>query len=165
MRRRRAEPLNPDAAQTKLEALCAASERCSSEILTKLHGWGIHGAEASAIIDSLAKGRFIDDERFAHAFVVDKYRFARWGRIKIRAALYAKKIPTWMIDEAMDEIDDTEYADNLMQLLRAKRTALREEASTYEGRTKIFRYGASRGYELPLIASLIRDPRLWHDDR
>ena len=121
MRRRRAEPLNPEAAQTKLEGLCAASERCSSEILTKLHGWGIHGAEASAIIDSLAKGRFVDDERFAHAFVVDKYRFARWCRIKILSALSAKKIPTSMIDEAMAELDCTDYSYNLCQLLPPKR--------------------------------------------
>lgn len=126
MRRRRDEPVKPEVAQAKLEELCAASERCSWEILARLRRWGIGGAEASAIIDRLAEGRFIDDERFAHAFVIDKYRFARWGRIKIRAALYAKKVPSWMIEEALTEIDDTEYADNLLQLLRAKRLSLRE---------------------------------------
>lgn len=164
MRRRNDEPMKPEVAQAKLEELCAASERCSWELMTKLHRWGIRGAEASAIIDRLAKDRFIDDERFARAFVTDKYRFSRWGRIKIRAALYAKRVPSWMIDEAMDEVDDREYADNLLQLLRAKRRAIGEEAATYEGRTKLFRYGASRGYELPLIASAIKDAKLWRDD-
>lgn len=163
MKRRRDEPMEPAVAQTKLEELCAASERCSWELREKLHRWGIRGSEASAIIDRLIADRFVDDERFARAFVIDKYRFSRWGRIKIRAALYAKRVPSWMIDEAMDEVDDEEYADNLLQLLRVKRKALREEAETYEGRTKIFRYGASRGYELPLIASIIKSAALWRD--
>lgn len=164
MRRRKDEPMKPQEALTRLEELCAASERCTFELRQRLYRWGISRSDAASIIDSLIKNRFVDDERFARAFVIDKYRFSRWGRIKIRAALYARQVPSWLVDVAMDEIDDEEYADNLLQLLRAKRKSLREEAATYEGRTKIFRYGASRGYEVQLIASAISNPRLWHDD-
>lgn len=164
MRQRRVEPLTPDEAQARLEDMCAASERCTSEMLAKLRRWGIGASEARRIIDDLTTNRFIDDERFARAFVMDKYRVARWGRIKIRAALYAKRLPQWLIDEALTEIDDALYAANLMHLLRLKRRSLGEDASTYEGRTKLFRYGASRGFELPLIAAAIRDAKLWSDD-
>lgn len=156
--------MEPQEALTRLEELCAASERCTFELRSRLYRWGIKGSDAAAIIDSLTKHRFVDDERFARAFVIDKYRFSRWGRIKIRAALYARQVPTWLADVAMDEIDDEEYADNLLQLLRAKRKSLGDEAATYDGRTKIFRYGASRGYEVQLIASSISNPRLWRDD-
>ena len=79
-------------ALARLEELCVRGERCESELRKKLRTWQIASADADAVIDSLRRRRFFDDARFAHAFVTDKVRFARWGRIKIAMALRYKRI-------------------------------------------------------------------------
>lgn len=43
------------------------------------------------IIDRLVVEKFIDEERYCRAFVNDKFRFAKWGKMKITQALYMKK--------------------------------------------------------------------------
>lgn len=156
-------PVEPDKAKSRLEALCASSEHCSWELMQKLKIWRVPYSTAAEIVESLVARRFVDDERFARAFVRDKYRFAKWGRIKIRAALAAKRVPRWMIEEAFDEIDEALYEDALDSVLRSKIRSLKEEAFTYEGRTKLFRYAASRGFEPNVIASRMKRRKLWED--
>lgn len=153
--------VTPAEALERLQSLCARAEHCSWELRVKMRHWGIASDDADRIIASLEKQSFLDDERFARSFVRDRYRRARWGRLKIRAALYAKHVPAWLADEALTEIEDDEYQAGLDSVLAAKARALGDEAMTFEGRTKLFRHAASRGYELSLIASRIKDPALW----
>lgn len=153
--------MEKEKAAARLEAMCAASERCSWELLQKLRLWGVSRDDAQEIVDGLVERQFVDDERFARAFVRDRYRFARWGRVKIRAALLAKRVPSWMIDEALTEVDEELYLEALYRLLSAKIGSLKDEAFTYEGRTKLFRYAASRGYEPGIVADAIRSDELW----
>lgn len=154
-------PVSPSEALERLEALCASAERCSWELRRKLILWRVTADDADRIIDSLKKRHFLDDERFTRAFVRDRYRFARWGRLKIRAALRAKRVPTWMVVEAMTEIDDAEYLDSLTAVLTARVKSLGDEARTFDGRTRLFRHAASRGFELSLISSRLKDPAFW----
>ena len=111
--------------------------------MEKLRGWGIAGHKAETIVQHLVDTRFIDDSRYARAFVSDKYRYARWGRIKIIQA----------------------YIANLCALLRAKcRTiGMAETEPDHIARQKLIRFAAGRGYEPSLIMELVRDPDYWMD--
>lgn len=153
--------MEPDKALEKLEALCAASERSSYELRMTLARWGVDGADAARIIRSLERDGFLDDGRFARAFVNDRYRFSRWGRAKLRAGLYGKRIPADIIAEALEVIDEEVYEENLRGLLRGRIRSMGDEARTYGGRTRLFRFAAGRGYEPSLVADIIRDPGLW----
>ena len=42
--------------------------------MEKLRGWGIAGHKAETIVQHLVDTRFIDDSRYARAFVSDKDR-------------------------------------------------------------------------------------------
>lgn len=148
--------IGPDAALARLEDLCARAEHCESELSDKLRRWGVGAADSARIIASLRQRRYVDDARFARAYVRDKYRFARWGRAKIRLGLVAKRIARDTIAEALDEIEDDTYIGNLRHIIAAKRRALGEEAESYEGRTKIYRFALGRGYESALIARLLK---------
>ena len=157
-------PVTPAIALDRLEALCVAAERCESELRQKLWTWQISSAEADRIMDRLIQGRFVDNERFARSFVRDKYRLSLWGRRKIAAALAVKRIDSSIIRTALEEIDQEEYISLLRSVVASKiRSA--KDADTYEGRTKIFRSVASRGYEPALIAAAIKDPSLWTSSR
>jgi len=134
--------------------------------MEKLRRWGIAGHKAETIVQHLVDTRFIDDSRYARAFVSDKYRYARWGRIKIIQALRLKRIDRDLIDEALaEEIDDETYIANLCALLRAKcRTiGMAETEPDHIARQKLIRFAAGRGYEPSLIMELVRDPDYWMD--
>lgn len=147
-------PISPERALERLEQLCVRSEHCTAELMAKLRTWKIMPEDAEAIIYSLQRRRFVDDERFARAFVRDKYRFNRWGRIKIRMELRAKRIPADIIDAAMDEIDEEIYIAGLKALIDSRMRVARGD-DAFKTRQKIFRAAVSRGFESALVAKLL----------
>lgn len=144
----------------RLENLCARSEHCEWELRSKLRTWQIGADDTEAILASLRRGRFYDDSRFAAAFVREKLRYNRWGRRKIALALGAKRIDRSVAQEALDAIEDEEYAEVLLGLMRAKARGIRD-GNSYDGRTKLFRAVASRGFETAMIADFIRTRAIW----
>jgi regulatory protein len=66
-----------------------------------------------------------------------------------------KRIPGDIISAAIDEINDDQYEEVLRHILKVKRQSI-AEPDTYEGKTKLFRFGISRGFEPDLVATLIR---------
>ncbi len=156
--------VTPEKALNRLEELCVRGERCEGELRTKLRTWQIASADADSIINSLRQHRFFDDARFAHAFVMDKVRFARWGRIKISMALRAKHVDRDIAAKALSEIDERIYTEALEAVIAAAVRRIGDEAAhTYEGRTRVFRAAVSRGFESDFAASTIR--RLLADRR
>lgn len=149
-------PVKPEAALIRLEDLCARSEQCVAEVRRKLYMWQIAAADADAIVRSLVQRRFIDDARYASAFVRDKYRFARWGRRKIEMALRQKQIDDNIIADALGSIDEEEYREVLKHLLEVKAKSI-EEPETYENRLRLMRFAMARGFEASLVSAAINE--------
>ena len=145
----------PEKALIRCEELCARAERCEHELREKMRAWRIDSRDIEAIINSLTTRRFLDDSRFARAFVRDKYRFARWGRRKIAMALKQKRIDSDTIDEALEEINQEEYTAVLRTLLKAK-AAHTDRPLSYDDRVKLFRFAVARGFETQLISSMLK---------
>ena len=139
-------PLSPAEALNKAAAYCTLCERCTSEVSTKLTAWGITQAEQKKILDRLKSEGFIDETRYCRAFVNDKVRFNRWGRIKITAALREKKLPKEDIKAAIEQIDEAAYMQALNEVITTKRKEIKGN-DDYATRQKIVRHAASRGYE------------------
>lgn len=152
--------ITPQQALAKLQELCARSEQCTFDISRKLYTWGFASDTSDKIVKALIAEKFIDDERFAKAFARDKYRFSGWGRIKILRHLAAKRISGALAENALDEIDGEEYEAIALKALKAKSRTLKE-GNTYEGRTKLFRFGVTRGFEPSLVASIIKAGLVW----
>lgn len=163
-------PLNPAAELMKLEALCNRAEHSSREIAEKLRRKGFSTAQTAEIIESLRANRFIDDRRFASAYVHDKFAFSAWGRIKIKNGLRMKGIPADIIDEVMaEEIEPRAYLQNAFRALRGRLRTLPPELPRPEARNKLMRFAAGRGYEMAVILKILSSSRLWssaesHDD-
>lgn len=157
---KRKQKVTPQEALMRLEALCAKSEQCTLDLRQKLYKWEISSGDCEKIIKKLIEERFVDDARFAVAYCRDKYRFNRWGRMKIMYGLRAKQISSNDIKEALNAIDEKEYEQILVSVIKSKAQTIKD-VDTYEGRTRLFRSVASRGYESALIAKIIRDRSLW----
>ena len=104
-------------ALNKAAAYCTLCERCISEVSTKLTAWGVPHGEQEKIIARLTNEKFIDEARYCRAFVNDKVKFNRWGRIKITAALREKKLPQEYIKEAIEDIDEEVYQQALKETI------------------------------------------------
>ena len=148
-------PLTPGEALNKAAAYCTLCERCVSEVSTKLTAWGVPYAVQEEIITRLTNEKFIDEARYCRAFVNDKVRFNRWGRLKITAALREKRLPQEYIKEAMDNIDEDAYQQSLQETIDIKRRELKGK-DDFATQQKIIRHAASRGYEPSLILSTIK---------
>lgn len=134
-------------ALAKVESYCSSSEHCSAEIADKLKRWGLSYDAVERILTHLKTDRFIDDERFCRAFVNDKFRFSKWGKMKIAQGLYLKKIPSDMAWRYLNEIEDSSYQEVLQNLLDSKRKSLRA-SSDYELNVKLMRFALGRGFEM-----------------
>ena len=113
--------------------------------------------QLGGILDRLESEKFIDDERFCRAFVNDKFRFAKWGKMKIAQGLYMKKIPSDVAWRYLNEIDEEEYLSILRDLLASKRKSI-HAADDYELNGKLMRFAMSRGFELKDIKRCIDIP-------
>ena len=125
-----------------------------SSIVEKLQRWGISYDAIDRIINRLEQEKYIDEERFCRAFINDKYRFAKWGKMKIGQALQLKKISSSVYWPYLNEIDEEEYHAVLQKLLVAKRKSVRAE-SEYELNGKLVRFALSRGFEMKDICRCI----------
>ena len=137
-------------AYLRLTALCAQAEHCQQEMRDKMKRWEIVPDVQERVITRLIKERYIDDERYARAFVKDKIRYNKWGRRKIQQGLWMKRIDDDIQQRILDEIDDEEYLNVLKSLLTQKRKSIKAQ-SDYELNQKLVRFALGRGFTFDII--------------
>ena len=98
----------------------------------------------------LVSERYVDDERYARAFVKDKVRYNKWGRRKVEQALWQKHIDEDIRQQVLDEIDDEEYISVLRPLLKQKRRSTKA-ANDYQLNQKLMRFALGRGFTFDII--------------
>ena len=145
----------------KLAAKCSVSEQCLSDIEAKLSRYDLTEEERTRILRHLVEEKYVDDRRYAEAYVKDKYRFNKWGRIKIAQGLRMKGIDNETIKSAMEAIEEEEYQEILRDLIKAKRRSTRG-ASEYEINGKLIRFATGRGFEFAAIRECLNvDDDYW----
>lgn len=154
---------SPEQALRALMRLCARTEKSSGDARRLMRGWGVPTEEAEKVLQSLIEQRFIDDERYAAAFVREKCNLSGWGAYKIRAALSRKEIDRTIIERALSAIEPEQNRERLSEKLRRKERTIKA-STTYEMRTKLMRYGASLGYEFELVAEAVNELLKDHND-
>ena len=146
--------MNTDQAFQRLSALCARGEHCRYDMLEKMRQWDMTEAEQNQILQRLASGKYVDDERYTRAFVHDKIHYNQWGRKKIEQALWLKHIDADIIKSVMGEIDDSSYTEVLKPLLKQKRKSVKAK-NDYEQNQKLIRWAMGRGYTMDIIRQCI----------
>ena len=148
--------LTYEQALQRATALCLGSEHCVSDMMEKLFRWGLSRQDSERVVDYLLDEQYIDELRYARAYVSDKVRFSHWGRMKIRAMLRMLRISDADINEALDNIDEQQYLEILEGVIDAKRRSIGDDAS-YASRIKIIRFALQRGFEMHEIVKFVSD--------
>jgi regulatory protein len=137
--------------------LCASREYCISDIRTKIEGWGtLAEGDIEKIIGELTSEKFIDEQRYASAYAGDKLRYNKWGRIKTAYNLRMKGIPSEIITEALANIDEDEYREVALRILKSL-AKTSKAADRNQLRAKILRSMQSRGFEYAISAELLKE--------
>ncbi|MBB6109813.1 regulatory protein [Mucilaginibacter lappiensis] len=150
---------NPEVALAKAEHFCAYQERSQQEVRDKLYEWGLWPDAVEQTIGRLIEGNFLNEDRFAKAYVKGKFNQKAWGRIKIKQGLKLKRVPDVLIKKALLTIDPDDYMAALTRLLEKKATAVNEK-NEFKRRYKLQQYAMSRGYEADLIAEVLKNSDL-----
>ncbi len=141
-------------ALTSLMRLAARSEKSSGDALRLMQRWGVAEAERQGVLQKLINDRFIDDRRYAEAYVREKSRLAGWGARKIAMQLRTKGIAQDVIKEALTQLDADDVQQRLGDKLRRKLKTIKA-SSEYELRGKLFRYALSQGYDYEQVAEAV----------
>lgn len=144
----------PEQALRLLMNLCAKSEKCTSDARKALYRWGVDPSAHESIIRKLTEQKFIDDTRYAAAYVREKATLSRWGSYKIRSGLRTKQISEETIAEAVAQLDAHDMSGKLEEQLRRKMRTVKAKNS-YDLRTKLLRYGAGLGFDFSEVNDLV----------
>ena len=123
-----------------LASLCANAEHCQWEMLEKMRRWELPEEAQARVMQRLVGERYVDDERYAHAFVKGKLNYNKWGRRKIAQALWQKHIDEAVRQRVLDEIADEDYVLVLRPLLL---------------NGKLIKFALSRGFTMDIIRQCI----------
>ena len=148
--------LNFEQGLQRAAGLCCQSEHCVADITEKLLRWGVSREDSDRIVDRLIDEKYIDESRYALAYVRDKVRFSHWGRVKIKSMLRMLRISEQDISNAFDSFDEDEYLGVLEGVIESKRKTL-PEAESYASRVKLIRFALQRGFEMHEIAKFISE--------
>ncbi|WP_419803308.1 regulatory protein RecX [Mucilaginibacter sp.] len=150
---------DPKIGLQKAEKYCVYQERSQQEVRQKLFDLGLYPRDVEQIISELIGNNFLNEERFANAYALGKFRIKGWGKIKIKQALKLKRVPDGMIKKALQQIDLDDYLTKLKEILQ-KKAALLKEKEPYKRRHQLKTYAFGKGYEGDLVAEILKDSDL-----
>lgn len=152
-------------ALARAQAYCAKAERSRADVSQKLQQWLVPAFEHPNIIAALEEENFLNEERFAHAFANDKFRFERWGRFKIKIGLQQKGVPPHLIADAMSRaIPTADYRQTALELLAKKQAQLdTERYNIAQQNQKKANYLLQKGFEPALVWELISEQKILAD--
>lgn len=140
----------------KLEYYCSYQERCHVEVLEKLRGFAISNHEKDLIIVHLITQNFLNEERFASIFAISKFHQKKWGKIRIKNELKARKISDFLITKAIKEIPLEEY-EATFHTLAEKQWESSVEKNSLKKRKKFCDYLLRKGWESQSVYEKVKE--------
>ncbi|TKC06283.1 regulatory protein RecX [Pedobacter frigoris] len=151
--------LDKKAALAKAEHYCAYQERSQQEVRDKLYEWGLWSNDVEETISELIQTNFLNEERFAMAYVSGKFNIKGWGKIKIKQGLKLKKVPDKMIVNVLKTINYDDYLRTILTCAEKKLKTISEKEA-YKRKYKLVNYLLTRGFENDLILEVLKNNNL-----
>jgi len=108
------------------------------------------------IIVHLLEHNFLNEERFAKTFVRGKFKIKHWGKRRLTLELKRKDISKVNINQALREINETEY-NEVFNDLAEKRLPFIKETNKFKKKKKLADYLLYRGWESHLVYKKVNE--------
>lgn len=138
----------------KSRKYCAYSERSQQDVRKKLQSWDIDETSLESIIATLIEENFLNEMRFARAYVLGKLRINHWGRVKIKNGLRFHQISPRCMQDALKELMDEEYREVMMKEAAKKAKTLTGTQALKQH--KIAQFLAGKGFETDLCYEIAK---------
>ena len=138
-------------AKRTLERYCAYQDRCHQEVRKKLIDMRMIPEAIDVIIGHLITHDFLNEERFARAFVRGKFNHKSWGKLRLVRELKLRKISEYNIKIGLSELSDDTYLEVFDTLSRKRIQQLSSEKDKFKKRKKLADYLLYRGWEGDLV--------------
>mgnify|MGYP000029434438 CR=1 FL=1 len=143
-------------AKRALENYCVYQERCHQDVYRKLQSMRMIPDAIDLIIVHLIEHNFLNETRFAKAFVTGKFRIKKWGKKRIEMELKRRDISNYNIMEAFKEISDINYLKTFHELAEKKLHSI-NESNIYKKKKKLADYLLYRGWESHLVYDKVNE--------
>lgn len=140
----------------KMEYYCSYQERCHIEVSEKLRSFVLNSDERDRIIVYLIENNFLNEERFASIFSISKFHQKKWGKIRIKNELKARKISDYLVTKALKEIPADEY-EMTFETLAEKHWENITESNSLKKRKKFCDYLLRKGWESERIYEKVKE--------
>ena len=137
-------------AYSKMAQLCSRSEQCSADIRRKIIAFELVSDVVDEIIAKLKEEKFLSDERYVKAYISDKFKFNKWGKVKLRHNLRMKGLPEKIILNELDKIDAEKYKAVLLKTMKDKAKSVKKKTK-FEKMGQVIRFAQTRGFEPEMI--------------
>jgi len=127
------------------------------ELLIKLKQKSYEERLIKLVLNELREKSFIDDQVFANHFIEEKLKKKRWGKNKIRAALFSKGVSASIIDEVLKSFDSEEDQNEAaISLVKKKFENLKKrETDCKKLKQKLVAFLLSRGFEYEISVEVV----------
>lgn len=138
---------------SSLQRQCSRRECCSTDVYKKALKSLDGDVEAtSMVLENLKADKYVDDLRYASAYIREKAAISGWGMTKISYMLAAKGIDRAVISEAARDVDPAASSRKLESVIRAKYRTLAEDPSV---KLKLLRFALGRGYSYDEVREVV----------
>lgn len=137
-----------------LMRLCSRAEKSSGDALRLMRTWEVPEIERQGVLNKLIEQRYIDDTRYADAYIREKSALSGWGARKIALQLRQKGISQEIISQQLAMLNNDDQSERLRDKLEKKLRTTKANNS-YELRGKLLRYAISLGYEYDIAKDII----------
>jgi len=143
----------------KQRALSFLARRFHSEreLLIKLKSKSYEERLIKLVLGELKEKSFIDDRIFANHFVEEKLNKKRWGKNKVRSALFNKGVSASIIDEAINLFNSVEDQNEAaLELVKKKYENLKSrEDDLRKLKQKLVSFLLGRGFDYEVSSSAV----------
>lgn len=139
---------------SKAKQFCMYQERSLFELKNRLEEWQTQAKVTEKIIIQLINEDYLNEERFAKNFAIGKFRQKKWGKNKIIYALKLKRVPDLIIQIGLEGIDNIEYTEALVELLKKKSKEIKE-TNHHKKNYKLATYAINKGFRSGLVWDVI----------
>ncbi|MFI3278892.1 MAG: regulatory protein RecX [Rikenellaceae bacterium] len=141
---------SPEQALSSLMRQCARAEKSSGDAMRLMSRWGVPAEHRAGVLQQLIAEKFIDDRRFAQAYVREKLNLSGWGVRKIASSLKVKGINEAIISEVLSDLDREGMEERLFAKIERKARSVKYK-DKYDFKSKLIRYGISLGYDYSMV--------------